>query len=88
MGCQPPSPESIHDLRALRDLAFDRGEECLGALLAGVDLYVAMGRELELLEVMRNFAAEVRDAVENTPTAEDLKRLYEMDGAEPPTPEP
>jgi hypothetical protein len=79
MGCHPPSPESVQALRKLRDTAAERGDDCLATLLAGVDLYVSLGREIELLEVMRSFAHEVREAVENTPSAEDLKRLYEMD---------
>jgi hypothetical protein len=29
---------------------------------------------------MRNFADEVRESVENTPTAADLERLYRLDG--------
>jgi hypothetical protein len=78
MSCQPPSPESVAELRQLRDRAFERGDECLAALLSGVDLYVAIGRELEILDVMRQLARDVHYAVENTPTAEDLRRLYEM----------
>ncbi len=79
MGCNPASRESVDELRRLRDRASERGDECLSTLLAGVDLYVSLGRELELLEVMRRFAHEVHDAVDNTPTAEDLKRLYELE---------
>ncbi len=79
MACKPASPESVHELRQLRDRAYERGDECLATLLAGVDLYVALGRELEILDVMRQLALDAREAVENTPSAEDLKRLYEMD---------
>lgn len=79
MSCNPPSGDSLQALRGLRDKAAQRGDDCLATLLAGVDLYVSLGREMELLEVMRNFAHEVREAVENTPSAEDLRRLYEMD---------
>ncbi len=79
MACNPASAESIRQLRDLRDRASERGDECLAALLAGVDLFVAVGRELELLEAMRRLAHDVRPAVENTPTAEDLRRLYERD---------
>lgn len=79
MACEPASPESIRELRELRDRAVERGDECLATLLGGVDLFVALGRELEVLELMRRLALDVRDAVENTPTAEDLRRLYERD---------
>lgn len=79
MICHPPSPDSLRALRSLRDKAAQRGDDCLSALLAGVDLYVSLGREMELLEVMRSFAHEVREAVENTPSADDLRRLYEAD---------
>jgi len=48
-------------------------------LLAGVDVYAAVGREWELLEVMRNFAHEAEEMVRNTPSASELKRLYERD---------
>lgn len=82
MACRPASPESVHELRRLRDAAFERGDDCLGALLAGVDLYVSLGRELELLKDMRQFAADIHDAVAHTPTAEDLRRLYDLGGPE------
>ena len=83
MGCHPPSQQSIEELRQLRDRAIQRGDDCLATLLSGVDLFVALGRELEILDVMRQLAHDVRDAVENTPTAEDLTRLYEMDDPGP-----
>jgi hypothetical protein len=79
MAFEPPSLESVQALRRLRDQAFERGEDCLGTLLAGLDLYIALGREIELLEAMRHFANEIRPAVEGTPTADDLRRLYEWD---------
>jgi hypothetical protein len=79
MAFESPSEQSVQELRRLRDQAFQRGEDCLGTLLAGVDLYIALGREIELLEAMRRFANEIRPAVEGTPTAEDLRRLYEWD---------
>jgi hypothetical protein len=79
MACHPASQQSIEELRQLRDRTIQRGDDCLATLLAGVDLFAALGRELEILEVMRQLAHDVRDAVENTPTAADLKRLYEMD---------
>jgi len=77
MSCGPLSPESADDLRKLRDAAFERGDQCLGVLLAGVDLYVSLGREWDLIEHMRAFAETMKDAVENTPTADDLRRLYD-----------
>jgi hypothetical protein len=79
MACQPASPESVQELRQLRARAVERGDECLATLLAGVDLYVALGRELEILELMRQHAYDLRVAVENTPTAKDLERLHEME---------
>ncbi len=45
-------------------------------MLAGVDLYLSLGREFELIEVMKKFADEMKGPVENTPTPEDLQRLY------------
>jgi hypothetical protein len=83
MYCQPPHPDSLSDLRRLRGQASERGDNCLALLLAGVDLYVSVGREWELLEVMRNFARDSEEMVHNTPTASDLERLYERDGAGP-----
>lgn len=76
MACIPPSDQSLAELRKLRNLTAERGEECLSALLSGVDLYVSLGQEMELLEMMRDHAASLRESVEGTPTAEDLKRLY------------
>jgi hypothetical protein len=79
MSCRPTTAESLDGLRQLQRAAAGRGDLCLSLLLAGVDLYVRAGRELELLESMRQNAEELREAVENTPSAEDLKRLYEND---------
>ena len=76
MICQPVSPESLDALRKLRAAVFERGEECLGLVLAGVELYASLGREVELLETMREFAEKMRIPVENTPTAGDLERLF------------
>jgi hypothetical protein len=56
-----------------------RGDYCLAVLLAGVELYVSIGREWELLEVMRKFAHDAEDMVRNTPSAAELKRLYERE---------
>jgi hypothetical protein len=79
MACQPPHPESIEGLRRLQREAKQRGDDCLAMLLAGVDVYAAVGREWELLEVMRKFAHDADEMVRNTPTANELKRLYERD---------
>ena len=85
--CGPPHPESIRALRRLHDEAKERGDLCLEMLLTGVEMYMAIGREWELLEIMRQFAHDSEDMVRNTPTAADLKRLYEReDGAPPPKP--
>jgi hypothetical protein len=79
MVCQPPHSESIEGLRRLQREVKQRGDDCLAMLLAGVDVYAAVGREWELLEVMRNFAHEAEEMVRNTPSASELKRLYERD---------
>jgi len=54
-------------------------------LLAGVEVYASVGREWELLETMRKFAHEAEDMVRNTPTAADLRRLYEREDGERPS---
>jgi hypothetical protein len=82
MGCAPPSPESLNGLQRLRQQASERGDECLALLLGGVELYVSIGREWELLETMRQFAHDAEDMVRNTPSASELKRLYEATGPE------
>jgi hypothetical protein len=64
-------------LRRLRKQVKERGDECLATLLAGVEMYIAVGREWELLEIMRNFAHDAEEMVHNTPSAADLQRLYE-----------
>jgi hypothetical protein len=79
MACHPPHSESISGLRQLREEVTRRGDECLALLLAGVDLYVSVGREWELLEIMRKFAHDAEEMVRNTPTAAELKRLYERE---------
>ncbi len=85
MACQPPHPDSLADLRRLRETVAQRGDQCLALLLAGVDMYVSVGREWDLLEVMRKFAHDAEEMVRNTPTAEELKRLYERDDSGPPS---
>jgi len=85
MTCHPPHPDSQAGLRRLREEASQRGDECLALLLAGVELYVAIGREFELLETMRKFAHDSEDMVRNTPSAAELKSLYERGDSEPPS---
>jgi hypothetical protein len=79
MVCQPPHPESMSGLRRLQQEANERGDECLALLLAGVDMYTSIGREWELLEVMRKFAHDSEEMVRDTPSAADLKKLYERE---------
>ncbi|MDQ1469740.1 MAG: hypothetical protein QOJ99_1220 [Bryobacterales bacterium] len=83
MACPPPHPESLDSLRRLRDEVRDRGDECLAMLLAGVDVYTTVGREWELLETMRKFAHDAEDMVRNTPSAAELRKLYEREDPEP-----
>jgi hypothetical protein len=83
MGCEPPNPESLADLRRLREEIDRRGDKCLAMLLGGVELYVSVGREWELLESMRTFAHDAEEMVHNTPTANELRRLYEQDVEDP-----
>jgi hypothetical protein len=82
VACKPPHPESLNGLRRLRDDARHRGDECLDLLLGGVELYLSVGREWELLEIMRNFAHDAEEMVRETPTAADLKKLYEREDAD------
>lgn len=84
MVCQPPHPESIEDLRRLQREVKQRGDDCLAMLLAGVDVYAAVGREWELLEVMRKFAHDAEEMVRNTPSAAELKKLYEREDGDQP----
>ena len=49
----------------------------LRCLLAGVDVYTSVGREWELLEIMRKFAHDAEEMVRKTPSAAELKVLYE-----------
>jgi hypothetical protein len=66
-------------LRRVQEEVRRNGDECLALLLGGLEMYVAVGREWELLEIMRKFAHDAEDMVRQTPSAEDLKRLYERD---------
>lgn len=85
MVCQPPHPESLSGLRRLREDVIRRGDECLGLLLAGVEVYASVGREIELLEIMRKFAHDAEEMVRNTPSAAELKMLYDRDDGQPPS---
>ena len=84
MDCQPPNSESLTGLRRLQQEVKQRGDDCLALLLAGIDVYTSVGRELELLEIMRKFAHDAEEMVRNTPSAAELKRLYERSDANPP----
>jgi hypothetical protein len=79
MACQPPHPDSLMGLRRLREEVSERGDDCLALLLAGVDVYSSVGREWELLEIMRKFAHDSEEMVRNTPSAAELKKLYERE---------
>jgi len=85
MTCQPPHPDSLTGLRRLREEVNERGDECLAMLLAGVEVYASVGREWELLETMRKFAHEAEEMVRNTPSAADLRRLYEREDGDRPS---
>lgn len=73
------SERSLAALRRLRDEARKRGDEALAVILTGVDLYASLGREFELLEMMKKFADEMKEAIEKTPTVEELRRLYDLE---------
>lgn len=74
------SERSLKALRRLRDEARQRGDEALAVILTGVELYASLGREFELLEMMKKFADEIKEVIEQTPTVEELRRLYELEG--------
>lgn len=76
MHCSPISENSRHELFELRDRAQQRGDDCLAILLTGIDLYASIGKEIELLEMMRDYADHMRDAIEHTPSANELEELY------------
>jgi hypothetical protein len=82
--CQPPHPESLASLRLLQQEVEERGDECLALLLAGLNVYTSLGREWELLEIMRKFAHESEEMVRNTPSAAELRKLYEGNDADAP----
>ncbi len=76
---RPTSPESLELLRQTRHEITERGDSRLALLLAGVELYAALGREFDLLETMRSFAHDMHQAVEGTPTVRELEQLFERD---------
>ncbi len=76
MSWRPTSPESLELLRRVRRELAGRGDHRLEMMLAGVELYAVLGREFELLEIMRNFAHEMHEAVQGTPTAKELEDLF------------
>jgi hypothetical protein len=47
--------------------------------LAGLELYALLGREFDLLEIMRSFAHDMQLAVDGTPTVRDLEELFDRD---------
>ena len=82
MPWRPSSPESLELLRKARHQIAEQGDGRLALLLAGVELYAVLGREYDLLEIMRSFAHEMHRAVEETPTVKELEQLFER---EPPS---
>jgi hypothetical protein len=76
MPWQPTSDESLELLRRLRHQVATRGDSNLALLLAGVELYATLGREFDLLDVMRTFAHDMHEAVEGTPTIKELDELF------------
>jgi hypothetical protein len=79
MPWRPTNPDSLELLRqATREIA-ERGDHRLALLLAGVELYAVLGREFDLLEIMRSFAHDMQQAVEDTPTVRQLELLFERD---------
>jgi hypothetical protein len=79
MPWRPTSPESLELLRQVRREIAERGDHRLAMLLAGVELYAVLGREFDLLEIMRSFAHDMHQAVEGTPTVRQLEELFERD---------
>ena len=79
MPWRPTSRESIELLRQFRREIAERGDANLALIIAGVELYALLGREFDLLEIMRAFAHDMRVAVEGTPTVRELEELFERD---------
>jgi hypothetical protein len=44
-----------------------------------VELYASLGRELDLIEAMKQFADDIRDAVHQMPSARELQELFDRD---------
>jgi len=76
MSWRPTSPEALELLHRFRHEIAERGDQRLALMLAGVELYATLGREVELLEIMRAFAHDIHAAVEGTPTAKELEELF------------
>jgi hypothetical protein len=79
MSWRPTNPESLELLRRLRNELVERGDERLALLLAGVELYATLGREYELLDIMRVFAHEMHEAVQGATTAIQLEELFKRE---------
>jgi hypothetical protein len=79
MPWRPTSPESLERLRQLRREIAEQGDVRFALMLAGVELYAVLGREFDLLEVMRTFANDIQHAVEGTPTARELEQMFDRD---------
>jgi hypothetical protein len=79
MPWRPTNPESLELLRKVRHEIAEYGDHRLALLLAGVELYAVLGREFDLLDIMRSFAHDMQQAVEDTPTVRELEQLFERD---------
>ena len=79
MPWRPTNPESLELLRHVRREIAERGDGRLALLLAGVELYAVLGREFDLLDIMRSFAHDMHHVVEGTPTVRELEQLFERD---------
>lgn len=79
MPWRSTNPESLDALRRVRHEIAERGDARLALLLAGVELYAMLGREYDLLEVMRSFAHDMHQAVEGTPTVRELEELFDRE---------
>jgi len=79
MPWRPTNPDSLELLRQTRREIAAHGDHRLAMLLAGVELYAVLGREYDLLEIMRSFAHDMHQAVEGTPTVRELEELFERD---------
>jgi hypothetical protein len=79
MPWRPTSSDSLELLRQVRHEIAERGDSRLALLLAGVELYAVLGREFDLLDVMRAFAHDMNVVVEGTPTVRELEQLFERD---------